>query len=81
LSSGLLSLFYLLQQPNKTASVFKQRFNVCCGNDVPVLSIAAAPIKHLQKKKLIDQTYANSIQRFFAQNYWDQFRLLVKLLF
>jgi hypothetical protein len=26
--------------PNNTASVFKQRFNVCCGNEVPVLSIA-----------------------------------------
>jgi hypothetical protein len=24
--------------PNNTASVFKQRFNVCCGNEVPVLS-------------------------------------------
>jgi hypothetical protein len=23
--------------------LFKQRFNVCCGNEVPVLSIAVAP--------------------------------------
>jgi hypothetical protein len=36
--------------------VFKQRFNVCCGNEVPVLSIAVAPLKRLQNKLMVVNT-------------------------
>jgi hypothetical protein len=52
-----------LTAPNNTASVF-QRFNVCCGNEVPVLSIAVAPLKRVFKINSWSNTY--SVQRFLC---------------